>query len=101
MTMMNKNVQRRLWLILALLAMALAASSLTGCVDQNRGDSNETITEAEGSEADHESTTTLLEIDDPQEKAAVEAAKKKVAAMDEEPRIVATSAATADIWACP
>lgn len=65
MTMMNKNVQRRLWLILALLAMALAASSLTGCVDQNRGDSNETITEAEGSEADHESTTTLLEIDDP------------------------------------
>ena len=82
MTMMNKNVQRRLWLILALLAMALAASSLTGCVDQNRGDSNETITEAEGSEADHESTTTLLEIDDPQEKAAVEAAKKKVAAMD-------------------
>lgn len=97
MTMMNKNVQRRLWLILALLAMALAASSLTGCVDQNRGDSNETITEAEGSEADHESTTTLLEIDDPQEKAAVEAAKKKVAAMDEEPRIVATSAATVDI----
>ena len=97
MTMMNKNVQRRLWLILALLAMALAASSLTGCVDQNRGDSNETITEAEGSEADHESTTTLLEIDDPQEKAAVEAAKKKVAAMDEEPRIVATSAAPADI----
>ena len=97
MTMMNKNVQRRLWLILALLAMALAASSLAGCVDQNRGDSNETITEAEGSEADHESTTTLLEIDDPQEKAAVEAAKKKVAAMDEEPRIVATSAATADI----
>ena len=73
--MMNKNVQRRLWLILALLAMALAASSLTGCVDQNRGDSNETITEAEGSEADHESTTTLLEIDDPQEKAAVEAAR--------------------------
>ena len=97
MTMMNKNVQRRLWLILALLAMALAASSLTGCVDQNRGDSNETITEAEGSEADHESTTTLLEIDDPQEKAAVEAAQKKVAAMDEEPRIVATSAATAAI----
>ena len=43
MTMMNKNVQRRLWLILALLAMALAASSLTGCVDQNRGEYDHSV----------------------------------------------------------
>ena len=77
MTMMNKNVRKRLRLIPALLAMALAASSLTGCVDQNQGDSKETAAEAEDSESDSESVTTLLEIDDPQEKAAVEAAKKK------------------------
>lgn len=33
---------------------------------------------------------TLLEISDPAEKAAVEAAKARVAAMDGEPRIIAT-----------
>ena len=44
-----------------------------------------------------DSVETLLSIDDPEEKAAVEAAKAKVAAMGEEPRIIATSPATADI----
>ena len=44
-----------------------------------------------------DSVETLLSIDDPEEKAAVETAKAKVAAMDEEPRIIATSPATADI----
>lgn len=40
---------------------------------------------------------TLLEISDPAEKAAVEAAKARVAAMDGEPRIIATSPSTAEI----
>ena len=40
---------------------------------------------------------TLLEISDPREKAAVEAAKAKVAAMEEEPGIIATSPAVAEI----
>lgn len=41
--------------------------------------------------------TSLLEITDPKEKAAVEAAKKKVQNLKEEPRIIATSPATAEI----
>lgn len=41
--------------------------------------------------------SSLLEINDPQEKAAVEAAKKKVQALSGEPRIIATSPATAEI----
>ena len=39
----------------------------------------------------------MLEITDPEEKAAVEAAKAKVAAMEGEPRIIATSPAVAEI----
>ena len=49
------------------------------------------------SDQEVDSVETLLSIDDPEEKAAVEAAKAKVAAMEEEPRIIATSPATADI----
>lgn len=44
-----------------------------------------------------ESAESLLKITDPKEKAAVEAAKKKVQELDGEPRIIATSPATADI----
>lgn len=38
-----------------------------------------------------------MEISDPQEKAAVEVAKKKVSSMKDEPKIIATSPATVDI----
>ena len=48
-------------------------------------------------DASSESAESLLKITDPKEKAAVEAAKKKVQELDEEPRIIATSPATADI----
>ena len=41
--------------------------------------------------------SSLLEINDPKEKAAVEAAKKKVQALSGEPRIIATSPSTAEI----
>ena len=44
-----------------------------------------------------ESAESLLKITDSKEKAAVEAAKKKVQELDGEPRIIATSPATADI----
>ena len=44
-----------------------------------------------------ESVETMLEITDPEEKAAVEAAKAKVKGMAEEPRIIATSPSTAEI----
>lgn len=80
----------------ALACCALTLSLLAGCVDQSGGaggESGSADTEA-GSAG---SVETLLEITDPQEKAAVEAAKAKVAAMREEPRIIATSPATAAI----
>lgn len=63
----------------------------------SEGDSSEEATEADSKEDDSSDAQTLLEISDPQEKAAVEAAKKKVEAMDGEVRIIATSPATADI----
>ncbi len=75
------------------LCMALSCGLLAGCVDQ-KGGSADTESTAEGTA---QSAETLLEITDPKEKAAVEAAKAKVAAMEEEPRIIATSPATADI----
>lgn len=75
------------------LCMALSCGLLAGCVDQ-KGGSADTESTAEGTA---QSAETLLEITDPEEKAAVEAAKAKVAAMEEEPRIIATSPATADI----
>ena len=73
-----------------------AALALTGCVDQSKGKDKSNGT-AVSADVDDDSAKTLLEISDPEEKAAVEAAKKKVAAMKEDPRIVATSPATADI----
>lgn len=87
-----------------LLTLALAGVTgilpltLGGCVDQSQGGS---VTESSAMEQetaeDASDVETLLQINDPEEKAAVEAAKKKVASMGEEPRIIATSPATADI----
>lgn len=76
----------------------LCSTSLTllGCVDQTGGSASSDIS-AEVSETDMEDVTTLLSIDDPVEKAAVETAKKKVASMGSDIRIIATSPATADI----
>ena len=76
-----------------LVSTMLACFLFSGCVDQSGG-SSDTSETASGTA---QSAETLLEITDPEEKAAVEAAKAKVAAMDEEPRIIATSPATADI----
>ena len=64
------------------------------------GESSGSVSEStagSSSESAADSVSTLLEITDPEEKAAVEAAKGKVAAMDGEPRIIATSPATAEI----
>lgn len=80
----------------ALLCPAVAAIMLTGCVDQSQGKNNKSSEETSASAQD-DTVETLLSIDDPEEKAAVEAAKKLVSSMDEEPRIIATSPATADI----
>ena len=104
----------------ALMAAAMVLS-MAGCIDKSQGQksSNESAAAAESVISDNEAdddgqsdkstasdnrtsddatdAKTLLEINDPKEKAAVEAAKKKVAAMNDTPRIIATSPATADI----
>ena len=105
----------------AALMAAVMVLSMAGCIDQSQGKKGngeseavaETLTSDNQAEAagqtdkstasdnqtsdDATDAKTLLEINDPKEKAAVEAAKKKVAAMNETPRIIATSPATADI----
>ncbi len=71
--------------------MAAALSVvLTGCVNQHpEGETEESVT--------YDSVASMLEITDPVEKAAVETARAKVLSEGGTPRIVATSAATADI----
>ena len=83
-------------------ALALAAAmafSLTACVDQSQGKKTTSSSSSQSQIASsaQEDAQTLLAIRDPQEKAAVEAARKKVQALEGEPRIIATSPATADI----
>lgn len=96
--MMNKHLKKASALFLAMTMIF----SLTACVNQSQGkkdsDSDtKTETSTDTEDSSDEDAQSLLEIDDPEEKAAVEAAKKKVQAMEEEPKIVATSPATADI----
>ena len=75
------------------MAVALSVSGLSGCVDQHP-EGTETETAADVNDGSVES---MLEITDPVEKAAVEAAKAKVRSMGTNPNIVATSPAVADI----
>lgn len=75
---------------------ALSCSLLAGCVDQSGGDAGEGTADGSAS-SQTESVETMLEITDPEEKAAVEAAKAKVQGMEGEPRIIATSPSTAEI----
>lgn len=79
--------------------LTLLSLLMSGCVNQNPEETDEKEAGASEVSASDEPETaeSLLEITDPQERAAVEAAAAKVKAMDEEPRIIATSAATADI----
>lgn len=83
----------------AVVLSAAMVLSMAGCVDQSQGKKSESTSESASStiSASDSDVESLLQIDDPEEKAAVEAAKKKVAAMESEPRIIATSPATADI----
>ena len=90
--------KKRLAILVLAGVMGILPLTLGGCVDQSQGGQTaESAAPEEGSAEDTGDVATLLQIDDPEEKAAVEAAKKKVAAMKEEPRIIATSPATADI----
>lgn len=96
--MMSKCLKR----LSSILIVTAVIFSAAGCIDQSQGKStNDESTEVHAvnaaEDADQSDISSMLEINDLQEKAAVEAAKKKVAAMDKEPRIIATSPATADI----
>lgn len=64
---------------------------LSGCVNQHPEG------ESAAAEVLVQDVETMLQITDPTEKAAVEAAKAKVKAMTEAPKIIATSPAAADI----
>ena len=61
---------------------------------QSKAAESETVEKSGSSDSD---AAALLQINDPDEKAAVEAAKEKVQALSGQPRIIATSPATADI----
>lgn len=64
----------------------------------NTSDSTDSATKStKSAKSSDTDVSSLLEINDPKEKAAVEAAKKKVQALSGEPRIIATSPATAEI----
>lgn len=89
-TMMNGKFVKMTKYFLSFFLIVLMLLSMTGCVDQSGGGESKDT----GIQGD---VKTMLEISDPQEKAAVESAKKKVAGMNSEPRLVATSPATADI----
>ena len=75
------------------IALTLGVFGMTGCVDQHP-EGTETATEEAVNDGSVES---MLEITDPVEKAAVEAARAKVRSMGANPNIVATSPAVADI----
>ncbi len=89
--MRNRFVKIKKRILPLWMGACILSSFLGGCAVMGREESSS----VNAQEAD--SVETLLSIDDPEEKAAVEAAKAKVAAMGEEPRIIATSPATADI----
>ena len=78
---------------MAVLLTATALTSLTACVNQNQKELKK-----QESSADVQTDDTIsLEIDDPKEKKAVEAAKKKVQESGGDPKIIATSPAVAEI----
>ena len=87
--MMNRRLKKASAVLLAMTMLF----SLAGCVDQSQGkESSDSGTKTESSaDTSSESAESLLKITDPKEKAAVEAAKKKVQELDGEPRIIATS----------
>ena len=88
---MNKKTKNKRQIGGFLLTAMICSSLLGGCAVLDREESSDnTFQETDSAE-------TLLTIDDPEEKAAVEAAKAKVAAMEENPRIIATSPAVAEI----
>ncbi len=95
--MMSRTWGKRLLSCLLTSSLFLALP-LAGC---GQGEASGEATEAISASAEAESTASqvelMLTIDDEEELAAVAAAKAKVAALDDEPRIIATSPSVAAI----
>ena len=110
---MSRHVRTFVTLCLGLFLLFSMGIFFVGCVDQSQGGRNSEVSgtgsdndvsrnsdgdaEKSGENGDPGDSDSLLEISDPDEKAAVQAAKKKVEELGGDPRIVATSPATADI----
>ena len=92
------KTRKILYVLSIVAALALLCLTMGGCVNQDpEGEAKESSEETDDSAGEEQTASSLLQITDPQEKAAVEAAAARVEAMDSAPRIIATSAATADI----
>lgn len=111
MTMkIKKNGKIARYLTAMLLAGILGGMAVLGAGCGSRENTNGSLSDTssettaaastkstKSAKSDSSDVESLLEITDPKEKAAVEAAKKKVQQLKEEPRIIATSPATAAI----
>lgn len=94
--MMNSGRKKKFKMQILASVCGMMALVLSGCVDQNGGKEKAgTTTQEIGISTDE--VETLLAIDDPQEKAAVEAAKKKVSVVGNDVKIIVTSPSIADI----
>lgn len=90
---MTKGFRRRpFWPLLAA-ALCVLSVLLSGCVNQHPQDKEKNKT----AQINTGDVDTMLTITDPTEKAAVDSARAKVAALSRPPRIVATSPSAADI----
>lgn len=111
MTMkIKKNGKIARYLTAMLLAGILGGMAVLGAGCGSRENTNGSLSDTssettaaastkstKSAKSDSSNVESLLEITDPKEKAAVEAAKKKVQQLKKEPRIIATSPATAAI----
>lgn len=95
--MMNSLKKRSTGILTAVLCGILSCSLLAGCSVQGGGSSVGGSSAKAESTGEEQSVELMLEITDPEERAAVEAAKEKVQSLESEPRIIATSPATAEI----
>ena len=93
MTTMNIDLKKISCKAVLGLLMGASVFLMSGCVDQHPEGTETATTEP----VDTDNVKSLLEITDPVEKAAVEAARAKVRSMGANPKIIATSPATADI----
>lgn len=93
MTTMNIDLKKISCKAVLGLLMGASVFLMSGCVDQHPEGTETATTEP----VDTDNVKSLLEITDPVEKAAVEAARAKVRSMGVNPKIIATSPATADI----